>query len=124
MKKLFHVLIAVLSTILIMIPSTTFNIANADSSMFATMVPSPIKSQPVEPFHLQDSYGLKMAATTNSDKMGPTDLPFPLSSLVPPQSHLSQWPSQQQPLIANGLNSHNNKLDTNHLPSVISQLPF
>jgi hypothetical protein len=30
---------------------------------------------------------------------------------------------QQQPLTANGLNSHNNKFD-NHSPSVISELPF
>jgi hypothetical protein len=96
--------------------------ANADSPIFSSVVPSPIQSRPVQPPHRQDQYGLKMAAATSSDKMGQTDLRFPLSSLVPPQSYL-QRPSEQ-PLFPNALNNPNDKLDNNHLPSVLSQLPF
>jgi hypothetical protein len=122
MNKLFHAIIAVLSTISVTIISTTINMANADSPIFSSVVPSPIQSRPVQPPHRQDQYGLKMAAATSSDKMGQTDLRFPLSSLVPPQSYL-QRPSEQ-PLFPNALNNPNDKLDNNHLPSVLSQLPF
>lgn len=35
----------------------------------------------------------------------------------------NQSGQQEQPLIANALNSHNNRFD-NHSPSVIAELPF
>jgi hypothetical protein len=40
------------------------------------------------------------------------------------QEH-NQCDQQEQPLTANGLNSHNNNDElTNHSPSVITELPF
>jgi hypothetical protein len=101
--------------------SSAINMANADSFPFSPMLPSPVQSHAK-----QDAM-----KTMITDGLRLADQSFPLSSLVPPlqQSQEKQQhneSNQQEPLIADGLNSqnNNNKLDNNHSPSVISELPF
>jgi uncharacterized membrane protein len=87
------------------------HMANADSFLSSPMLPSP-----VQPNAKQDAMkatitdGLRLANQSSQHWQEK-------------QQH-NQSNQQQQPLIANGLNSNTNNKFDNHSPSVISELPF
>jgi hypothetical protein len=94
------VLTPVFAAVLVTISLAMLHMANAGSFL----------SSPVQPHSKQDAMksmitdGLRLANQSS-------------------QRWQHNQSDQQQPLTANGLNSHNNKFD-NHSPSVISELPF
>jgi hypothetical protein len=105
MKKFSQILTPVFAAVLVTISLATLHMANADSFL----------SSSVQPHAKQDAMkatitdGLRLANQSSQQWQEK-------------QQH-NQSDQQEQPLLANGLNSRNDKLD-NHSPSVISELPF
>jgi hypothetical protein len=101
-----NVLTPVFAAVLVTVSLATLHIANADSSL----------SSPVQPREKQDAMnatitdGLRLANQSSQQWQEK-------------QLH-DESDQQQQPLIANGLNSHSNNKFDNHSPSVIAGLPF
>jgi len=103
-----NILIPVIAAMLIAISTlTTLHIANAD--IFPPSYPSQLDSK-------QDA--------TNATITAGLQLANQSSQLWQEKLHRNQPDDQQeQSLTANGLDSPDDKID-NHLPSVLSQLPF
>jgi hypothetical protein len=99
------ILILVFVAILVTISLATLHIANADSLL----------SSSIQPHVKQDAIN-----TTITDGLR---LANQSSQLWQEKQQHDKSDQQEQPLIANGLNSHNDKLDNNS-PSVLAQLPF
>jgi hypothetical protein len=96
--------ISAFAAILVIVFFATLYMANADSPILYSVQPN--SKQDV----LNNTITDNLRLANQSSQMWQ-------EKLHPNQS------DQQQPLTANGLNSHNNKFD-NHSPSVISELPF
>jgi hypothetical protein len=97
-------LIPAFAAVIITISFAMLHMANADSPILSSVQPNSKKDV------LNNTIIDNLRLANQSSQMWQ-------EKLHPNQS------DQQQPLTANGLNSHNNKFD-NHSPSVISELPF
>ena len=99
------ILILVFVSILVTISLAILHIANADSLL----------SSSIQPHVKQDAMN---ATITDGLRLANQS-----SQLWQEKQQHDKSDQQEQPLIANGLNSHNDKLDNNS-PSVLAQLPF
>jgi|SRR6187200_2374887 hypothetical protein len=98
-------LTSIFAAVIVAISLATLHMANADSLL----------SSSIQPHVKQDAIN-----TTITDGLR---LANESSQLWQEKQQHDQSDQQEQPLIANGLNSHNDKLDNNS-PSVLAQLPF
>jgi hypothetical protein len=105
MKKFSQILTPFFAAVLVTLSSlATLHMANADS--FPSSYVQPHANQDAMKSMITD--GLRLANQSSQQWQ---------------EKQQHNQSDQQQPLTANGLNSHINKFD-NHSPSVISELPF
>ena len=99
------ILIPAVAAVIVILSLVTFHMANADSA-----IPSS-----VQPKSKQDAMN---STITDGLRLANQSSQMWLEKLHPNQ------PDDQQPIIANSLNSHSNNKFDNHSPGVIAELPF